>query len=541
MTHRVYKDVGKHRYAYEYESYWDAKLGRTRQRMVRYLGPCDKRGNILEEPKVRLEGVHSSVPVGRMLVFLAAAEQLKVQERAQRVLGLSRDKAGLFVTFVLNQATDRVPDSHLQEWVEAGPLPRLLALDPKGVTPDTIDAVWSALCCLTKGKVWKDQGAVLQADLTRAWRSQTRESPGAYYDITKQAFYGWANPYAQKGHDANGGISTVVGFGMVVSEGYHLPYLCRALPGNQHDSMGVGETVQMLRTQGYERLRMVMDRGMISKENVEAARRAKYHLVGLVKGWDTETVALASLWSEKELEVSENVVKTSRGMVFARALTTSLFDVPRLQVAVVVNLHRKTEEREGRELALRELEGPVPKKRVEELKQELKVQDPRKRKNGKYTPGLLVRSPGRRGFEVDPKAVEQDRAMDGRFLIFSTDLSLDGPAMYRTYFARDGVEKVFRTGKGELNLGPLRHRRRDRMDAYATVFYTASLLWSWSERTLERKHPEMGLSEALDSLENVSWVRFGAGKRVREWSTRLNPEQKRILSALGATRYLPAT
>lgn len=98
---------------------------------------------------------------------------------------------------------------------------------------------------------------------------------------------------------------------------------------------------------------------------------------------------------------------------------------------------------------------------------------------------------------------------------------------------------MFRTGKGELCLGPVRHRRRDHLDAYATVFYTASLLWSWLEQTFQRKYPDMNLSKALGHLEKVAWVRSGTGKSVREWSTRLTQNQKEIMSALGATGYLP--
>ena len=54
--------------------------------------------------------------------------------------------------------------------------------------------------------------------------------------------------------------------------------------------------------------------------------------------------------------------------------------------------------------------------------------------------------------------------------------------MYRTYFAKDAVEKAFRTSKGNLSLGPVRCRRKDRSDASATVVYVAHLLWSWAER-----------------------------------------------------------
>ncbi len=531
---------GDHFYAYEREAYWDSALKQGRKRTLRYLGPCDEHGKILEPAKVQLKGVHSSFPVGPLLVFHASAEHLQVRQRTRKILGMDDEQAGHFVALALNQATSRVALDHLPDWARASPLPQLMDLEPESLTEGAFERVLSSLCCLNKAKVWEDRGPLLQHELTRAWRSQCREPPGAYYDVTKQPYYGWANPYAQRGHDANGGISNVVGFGMVVSAGHHHPYLCRALPGSQNDALSVTETVRILQERGYDGLRMVMDRGMLSKENVARTRQVGYHLVGLVKGWSEETLALASRWSEEELEVPAYVVRTSRGSVYARAMTEPLWDIPRLRLAVVVNTRRKREEREGRDLALQELEGPVSKEQLSELKRTLKVQDPRRRKKKGYVPGLLVRCRGRRGVQVDEDAVRQDRAVDGRFLIFSTDLSLDGAEMYQAYFQRDAIEKVFRTEKGELDMGPLRYRKKDRTDAYATVLYTAALLWSWSEQTLKRKFPEMSLAEALRSLENVSWVRFGVGKTVREWSTRLTEEQEEILSALGATRYLPS-
>lgn len=77
------------------------------------------------------------------------------------------------------------------------------------------------------------------------------------------------------------------------------------------------------------------------------------------------------------------------------------------------------------------------------------------------------------------------------------------------------------------------------MYASATVLYTAWLLWSWTERTLKGKLPEKSLSEALRLLENVPWVRSSAGKSIREGVPRLSGKQEEVLTALGATRYLP--
>ena len=195
-----------------------------------------------------------------------------------------------------------------------------------------------------------------------------------------------------------------------------------------------------------------------------------------------------------------------------------------MRIAVVENLSRKAEDRHARDLLLQELEGPVAKARVEEIRSELG--------DG------VVPARGRRGIRVDPMVVEQERALDGRFLLFSTDLSLDGRAMYREYFAKDAVEKAFRTSKGELSLGPVRYRRKDRLDAYATVVYVAHLLWSWAERRLQEKYPERSLSHAMRSLKNVAWVRFGVGKSVRQWATRLTTEQEKVLATVSAVQYV---
>jgi len=419
-----------------------------------------------------------------------------------------------------------VNNSHLPDWFRASPLPGWLSLDAEALTPRHFEDALFGLCHLTPAKTWQDRGLLLQQELNRAWRNGSREPAGAYYDLTKQAYYGTHCPYAQLGHDERG-TAVVVGFGMVVSKEHHHPLLCRALYGGQNDFLSVAPTLEFLQGQKLRRLTLVMDKGMTSKANVRLAVGAGYDVVGSVKGWSREAVAYAARWSGEQLERSEHVVGTSHGgAVYARAFTAPLMEFPKLRIAVVENLSRKAEDRQARDLLLQEFEGPVSKERLAEIKAELGE--------------VIVTARGRRGFRVDPKAVERERALDGRFLLFSTDLSLDGRAMYREYFAKDAVEKAFRTSKGELSLGPVRYRRKDWLDAYATVVYLAYLLWSWAERRLQEKYPERHLTEALRALESMSWVRFGAGKSIREWVTRLTKEQNDLVTALGATCCLPA-
>ncbi len=526
MTYRVYKAIGSRRYAYEYESYYDSKLKRTRQRMIRYLGPCDTKGRITAEPKSSIDGVHSSFPVGPLAVLHAAADDLDILKIISPVV--SKDAAKLLLCLTLNQATSRVPIYRLHEWVSASPLPKWERLDTMPLTPRYFEEALFDLCHLTPQKTWENKGLLLQRRLTNAWRGTSREPAGAYYDITKQSYYGTHCPYGQLGHHEDGGTSLAVGFGMVVSKEHRHPILCQALPGGQSDTLSVESTLELLQGEGLRRLTLVMDKGMTSKDNVHKAVAAGYHVVGSIKGWNKETVAYASRWQGEELEQMQYIVETSHdNAVYSRAFTAPLMGFSKMRIAVVENISRKAEDRKARDLLLQELEGPVSKDRLREIRNELG--------------DVIVGAHGRRGFVVDQDAVKTERALDGRFLLFSTDLSLDGHEMYKTYFAKDAIEKVFRTSKGDLSLGPVRYRRKDRLDAYATVIYMSYLLWSWAERRLQKKYPTMRLSEAMRIVDNVSWVRFGAGKSVREWTTRLTTKQKEILSAVGALEYLPAT
>jgi len=88
-------------------------MARSRQRFLRYLGPCDRKGNLLATPQPRVGAVHSAFPVGPLAVFYSAAEQLRVLPRIQDVLGVSEKEAALVLTLGLNQATARVPLLHL--------------------------------------------------------------------------------------------------------------------------------------------------------------------------------------------------------------------------------------------------------------------------------------------------------------------------------------------------------------------------------------------------------------------------------------------
>ncbi len=534
--------VGDHYYLYEKESFWDRKLKKTRQRTIRYLGRCDKNGRLLEPVKPRVTSIHSSFPVGPLGVFYAGARELSVVDRASSILRVPRPVAQAFLGLGLNQVVHRLALRRVADWVQESPIPAWEKWDVSHLGKGDFEGALDALCSISETGTKQEGGHALQDDLTQAWRADTREPAGYYYDFdtTKVRFYGNTLPYAEMGHASDRSIRTVVGFGLVTSRVHHHPVQCRPIVGSRSDMISVDETVARMEAAGVKGVTLVMDRGMVSAENLKAVRKAGYHQVGMVRDGTEGWWEGLGKWSEEALERPEHlVVRPSGERLYARAWTGSMLEQSQLRLTLVVDPEEKENERLGRAQRLRELQGNPGKLRLRELRQELRLQDPR-RKEG-HVPGLLVGSAGRRGFRVDPEAVTEDLLRDGRRLLFSTDSSMEAEEMCRAYFERDAIEKSFRTAKGPMSLAPIRYRSVARLDAYATVLYLGLLLWSWEERKLRKKYPRRTLEDALWALRDVSVVKIGSGKTVREFVTRLNTEQQELMVLLGGSSVLPAT
>src|SRR3990172_7205455 len=423
------------RYLYQNTYVWDRKAQHSRKVSSRYLGPCDKNKKILTPVKPRVESVHSAFPVGPLTAFYAGARELSVVERACSVLDVSRPVAQAFLGLGLNQVVHRLALRHVPVWVQESPLPAWEKWDVSHLGKGDFEKALDALCDITKTGTRTEGGHALQDRLTQEWRADTRDPAGYYYDFdtTKVRYYGNTLPYAEMGHASDRSIRKVVGFGLVTSRVHHHPVQCRPLVGSRNDMISVDETVARMEGAGLKGVTLVMDRGMVSAENLKVVRKAGYHQVGMVRDGTEGWWEGLGKWSEEALERPEHlVVRPSGERLYARAWTGSIIEQRQLRLVLVVDPEEKENERLGRAQRLRELQGNPGKVRLRELRGELRVQDRRKQGKGKHVPGLLVGSKGRRGFQVDPEAVKEDLVRDGRRLLFSTDTSMKAEEVCRS-------------------------------------------------------------------------------------------------------------
>jgi len=525
MAYQVIRRVGKYLYRYEVESYWDTTLKQPRQRVLKFLGRVDKKGRVIVVPTVRVGSVSGSLPVGPLAIFYAAARELNVVSHVQEVLGVDHDAAVHVLCLALNQIGPRRALTDLPAWVARSPIPRWEKLDMARLNRESFDRALHRLCHSTPDGGLEDLGLALQHEMTRVWRGGSREPAQFYYDVTRQLYYGNTCCYAEPGYFPGGTSKNVLGFGMVTSRHSQYPVLCRAIRGSRSDTLTVQDITNHLKARGFHHLTLILDRGMISRENVEGVVKSGFDLVGLVPETHKEAWSYITHWPNQELEKPQYVVERSSGAkVYVRAWRASLMGRKTMRVALVLDPLRAARESVERDGLIHAADIATDPGRLRDLRDDLGA--------------LAIPAPGRRGFVMDKKGATQDRLGDGRFLMFSTNPEYGAEELFRIYFQRDEIEKAFRTIKGELSLGPIRYRRRDRIDAYTTVVYLAYLLWSHTQKRLTEKYPSMTVNKAVALLEDIHLVRFESGKQISEWTTRCSKEQEKILKLLGGIRFL---
>ncbi len=525
MAYKVTRRIGKYLYRYEVESYRHPVSKQPRQRVLRFLGRVDADGRVIVPPTVRVDSVSESVPVGALAMFYAMARELDIVSHIQDVLDVDHDAAVHVLCLALNQIGARRPLAALPAWVARSPLLRWEKLNTGRLSRESFERVLHKLCHSTPDGGLEDLGLKLQHRMTQVWRGKTREPAQFYYDVTRQMYYGGNCSYAEPGYFPGGTNKSVLGFGMVTSRHRQHPVLCRALRGSRNDTLTVQDTVNHLKAWGFKRLTLIIDRGMISRENVEFITESGFEVVGLVPETNKEVWDYVTRWEGSQLEHPRCIIERASGAkVYMRAWRAPLLGHKTMRVAVVLDPVRATYEHIERDGLINAVEKTTDPVRLRELKDDLG--------------DLAVAAPGRRGFTVDMKQAEEDRQGDGKFLMFSTDNDLGAEQMFRVYFQRDEIEKAFRTIKGELSLGPIRYQRRDRIDAYTTIVYLAYLLWSHVQERLCKKYPSMTVSKAVKLVEDVHLVRFKSGKQNLEWATRRSTEQERLLKLVGAQRLV---
>lgn len=320
-----------------------------------------------------------------------------------------------------------------------------------------------------------------------------------FYDITSTYFEGSAdgNPQARRGYSRdNRPDCPQICIGLVTTkEG--LPIAFEIFDGNRPDVTTTQEMVSSMETKYGQANRVwVMDRGMVSEENLEFMRRtnARY-LVGtsksLLKKFEQEL--LNHNWEEVAPGVEVNLVQSPEGKDETFLLCRSLGRKEK-ENAILNRFVTRLEEK------LTKLADQAEKGRIRD-KQKIERQIGRLlERNYRAAALFTVTVSGEEKLRIEIKKNE-DRFQwitetGGSYILRTNWKETDPKTIWNTYIQLTEVEDAFRTTKHDLGMRPVFHQRRDRTQAHVLVCFLSLVLW----RTLKQWMKGSGLGTAPGKL-----------------------------------------
>lgn len=511
------------KYRYLVENYWDKEKKSSRQRVIQYLGvDIGAEGSEkLISPSHKMDEIERAIPVGKLALYYAAAQYIDLGDAMEKYCP---SQSFPVLALVMNQACNRLSLEKAAVWVNNTPLAEWEGSEQHALTRIYLDNALNTLCFVKNG-IKSDVGLAIQRTMAeRCQKLDSKRRNHLFYDVTKITYFGDKCSYSEKGYNSSHRGKWTIGVGFVISGGNGFPVRCGAIPGSKNDTLTMEDLLVALKAWGYRSIPMIVDRGMVSTQNIKIARKEGFHIIGCCPETSNEVASALSYWNDEDISKWENAVKRySEGMVYVKGWKGALYGQSG-SITVVLDPARKAMEKANRDMMIKELSETTDKMRVNELKGVLS--------------SVIVKQRGRRGFRVDDNLVQQEEFIDGRFLMFCTDQRISAKNVFTIYFQRDEIEKAFRILKGELSLGPIRYQRPERIDAYLTIVFLAYLLRTIVKFRLKKAGIDMSVDQAVDELKNLTLVEFSYKGRMRWKLSRATKKQLLLMKATGADKIL---
>ena len=262
-----------------------------------------------------------------------------------------------------------------------------------------------------------------------------------------------------------------------------IPIRCWVLPGNQHDAKCVDQVQRDLNDWRLNRVIWVMDRGMSSEENRRLLQRAGGHYIlgEKLRGNEKNREALSRGGRFREIEDN----------LWIKEVTVTEGSDKR-RFVIVYNPEQAEYDRHTRERTL------------ERLRAELSALDPRREKAkcrllNHLSMGRYLKELKNGKLKINLAKIKEEEKLDGKYLLRTSDTSLDATEIALGYKQLFAVEKAFRTLKTSLSLRPIYHTRDDRIKTHVLLCWLALLLvrvaevetglsWEKIKTTMERLH-----------------------------------------------------
>lgn len=371
------------------------------------------------------------------------------------------------------------------------------------------------------------------------------------YDLTSTYFEGQGPPgLGAHGHSRDGKPrNRQVLVGLVMVDDW--PIAHHLFRGNARDAMTVPQVLDDLEQRfGLRRIVFVGDRGMVTADNLALLRtREQGYLVGLNRRRRAEVARYIERATGPWRDCPLTPTARERPDAPKSSVQEVASDQPGVRVFVVRSEERLAYERTERLKAMgrvrAELEGL--QRRVERGK--LRAPD----KIGAAAARILSRHHGYRYYDWEyrdghfqffehPVPLQREEALEGTYVIQTTEAHLTPVQAVTLYKGLSEVERAFANLKDVIEMRPIYHQTDRRVAAHIFVAALAFLLHRAVEKKLKAAGLDLSATEALQTLRTVRVVDFtlGAGQSKRS-VTRGTARAAHVLAALGIAQLDPPT
>ncbi len=367
-----------------------------------------------------------------------------------------------------------------EHWYASTGLEDLLGIADASVTKDRLYRTLDALR-LIKESIEKDVHEQLRTLFDLDYEL-------LLYDLTSTYFEGLAerNSLAQRGYsrDRRSDCKQIVIALVVTREGFPLAHEC--MIGNTQDGQTVQALVRAVEQRfGTCRRVWVMDRGMISKENLTfLGRGGRHYLIALKRGALTRFAKELTRPGWRRLADNDEVeVKCLRHGRIAYLLARSL---PRRRKERAIRRRQLLKLHRG----LRSLQRRITSGRLKNRDKILEALGRLKGDCPKATPlvqiDTLAEQPTTLRWSWKVSRIKAVLIRDGAYVLRSNQPGWQLGEFWQTYMQLTVVEKAFRVLKSELLLRPIWHHYSGRVEAHVFICVLAYSLWKTLDYLLKR-------------------------------------------------------
>jgi transposase len=329
------------------------------------------------------------------------------------------------------------------------------------------------------------------------------------YDVTSTYFEGQSasNGQAMLGYsrDHRPDCKQVCIALVVNREGFPLGY--EVFAGNRADVTTVKDVVEKIEAQYGSAGRIwVMDRGMVSEENLEYLRSGgRQYIVGTPRGQlkRFERELLLDDWQQvrEGLEVKQCPSPDGKeSFILCRSSARAIKEK---------QIHERFENRMEKGLSKLVESCQKRKQKVGAVGVRVgRLLGANSRAAGLFRIEVMEREDG--GAEVVWKKLEEWRAWaelsEGCYLLRSNIIDWDAEQLWQAYIQLTEAEAAFRIQKGDLRIRPIWHQKEERVQAHILVCFLAYVLW----KTLGQMCKRAGLGneprKVLDEIAQIKAV-----------------------------------